>query len=627
MRLCFISVSRHNQFMTELLSMICAASSAAGYEAERAYDEFPPLGDDGMYVVIPHDFHGYAEPRSFPTASQCARTIAVCTENPGTPWFESVCHLLPHFGATVAINRASVTELRRRGIACEHLQLGYSPLWDRWRRDEGTPRPLEVLYLGAQDARRDPILASYGQHLWGRNCQFLVPALESRGTSRPDYLIGNDKYERLRDSQLVLNLHRTQSASLEWVRFLESACNGCVMLTEPCVDHQPLRPGEHFVAASAESLPLVADRLLDDPDRLQRLRLAAYDYVRGELPMDPGIERLVALGEATLGRALARPTSPTGARAASPLPPRSAAPSSPAPSEGAAALSAAVRALAVETRELRREVADVAHRQRTGAAPELETCCCTPAYAEATPRVTVIITVHNYEREVVQALTSIAASQYTAFEVLILDDASTDGSVQAVSGFLRDHPWLPAKLLSQPVNRGLAHSRNTLLEHARAEYAFVLDADNGVYPSALSRLTAALDADRDASFAYPMIAAFSDGVPLRLLSALPWEPGRLRHGNYIDAMALIRREHILTLGGYTTDPRMSGWEDFHLWCQCAEAGRYGILVPQVLAWYRHRAHSMLADTDGSLVRVWSLMRARFPDLLGVHQTGVLSGPA
>jgi len=54
-------------------------------------------------------------------------------------------------------------------------------------------------------------------------------------------------------------------------------------------------------------------------------------------------------------------------------------------------------------------------------------------------------------------------------------------------------------------------------------------------------------------------------------------------------MALIRREELLAVGGYTTDARLTGWEDFHLWCRCAE-GRYGVIVPQVLAWYRRQAH-------------------------------------
>jgi len=627
MLLCFVSIRRGNHFMTELLSMLSAAVATAGHDVDFAFDEFPPLADDAGYVVIPHEFHAQADTRSFPNADQCARTIALCTENPGTEWFEHACDLLPQFGAAMAINRASVTELRRRGIACEHLQLGYSPLWDSWQRDERAERPIDVLYLGATDLRRDALLAGYGRHLWARDCQFLVPPLESRAAPRPDYLTGMDKYQRLRAAQVLLNLHRAQSASMEWVRFLESASNGCVMVSEPCLDHQPLVPGEHFLAASAESLPLVAGRLLDDPDRLRSIRLAAYDYVREQLPMREGAELLAALAAETLEHAASAPPAPTRAAGAphSPLPLRAPAPAPP-PENGMQTLGKVVRALSVETRELHRAVQDVAHRVSTGEPPSVEILAATPAYGEAAPRVTVMVTVCDYAREVLEALGSVAASRYGDLEVLVLDDASSDGSDEAVAGFLQAHPWLPGMLLRQPVNRGLARSRNTLLERGRGEYVFILDADNGIYPSALSRLVAALDADAQATFAYPMIAVFREGRADALLSALPWEPERLRSGNYIDAMALIRREHLVELGGYTTEPRLTGWEDFDLWCRCAEAGRYGILVPQVLAWYRRTAHSMLSDVETSTTVAWSLMRTRFPDLLGAPTTAAASAP-
>ncbi len=55
------------------------------------------------------------------------------------------------------------------------------------------------------------------------------------------------------------------------------------------------------------------------------------------------------------------------------------------------------------------------------------------------------------------------------------------------------------------VQRGLGRARNALAELARGEFAFFLDADNAIYPSALSRLTEALDADPGALFAYGMI--------------------------------------------------------------------------------------------------------------------------
>jgi CTP:molybdopterin cytidylyltransferase MocA len=629
MQFCFISVRGRNYFMTELLSMISAAVSAAGHDVDFAFDEFPPLSGDAVYVVIPHEFHGHVDRRAFPSGAQCERTIALCTENPGTPWFELTCRLAPHFGATVAINRGSVTELRRRGIPCEHLQLGYSGLWDSWRRQESMTRPIDVLYLGAKDMRRDALLAGYGRYLWARNCQFLVPALDRRGESGPDYVTGPEKHHRLRDSKLLLNLHRAQSQCLEWVRFLEAACNGCVMLSEPCIDDHPLVPGEHFVAASADSLPLVAEHLLQDPERMRRVALNAYDFVREELSMSPSVERLATVAGETLRRSGPH-ASPTAVDAATPLPLPPEPSPAPAPTPEALVLQrqgVAVRALRVETRELARDVAELAHRTRTNEGSKVEVQAHTPAYDDATPRVSVLVTLYDYEREVVDALHSVAASTFANVELLIVDDASTDGSMAAAAGFLETHPWLPAMLFHQPVNRGLARSRNALLERARGEYVFILDADNGVYPPALEQLVAALDADTGAAFAYAMIAAYHDGLPVMLLSSLPWNPEQLRDGNYIDAMALIRRQHLLELGGYTTDPRLTGWEDFHLWCQCAESGRHGVLVPQVLAWYRRREHSMLlADTETNLTTAWSVMRSRFPELLGRREFASIVGP-
>jgi hypothetical protein len=280
MRFCFVSTSRGSPFMTELLSAVSAATASAGHTVDFAFDEFPPLEDRDVYVVIPHEFRAWGNPRGFPDPGQRARTIALCTENPGTEWFEATHQLVPQFAAAMSINRASTAELRQLGIPCEHLQLGYTSLWDSWLGDPSAERQIDVLYLGAADPRRDPLLGGCGRHLWRRDCQFLVPPLEPRRRPRLDYVSGAEKYERLRSARILLNLHRTTSAALEWMRFLEAICNGCVVVSEPCLDSEPLIAGEHFVAARADSIALVADRLLDDPEELRRLREAAYDFVR-----------------------------------------------------------------------------------------------------------------------------------------------------------------------------------------------------------------------------------------------------------------------------------------------------------------------------------------------------------
>ena len=194
----------------------------------------------------------------------------------------------------------------------------------------------------------------------------------------------------------------------------------------------------------------------------------------------------------------------------------------------------------------------------------------------------------------------------------------------AFRSFVDDHPLLPAALLHDPVTGGISRSRNILAEHARGEYLFILDATGGIYPSTLQRLVAALDGDPQAIFSYPMVAILDRGQPVELLSSLPWEPERLRRGNWIDGMVLIRRERLHELGGYTTDPRLAGWEDFDLWCKCAEAGGHGVHVPQVLAWHRPRANSGAAHSLETTPAELALMRERFPRLLaqqGVDNVG------
>jgi hypothetical protein len=609
MRFCFVSTSRGSPFMTELLSAVCAATASEGHTVDFAFDEFPPLHEGGVYVVIPHEFRAWGNPRGFPDQRQRARTIALCTENPGTQWFEATHRLVRQFAAAMSINRSSTAELRRLGIPCEHLQLGYTSLWDSWLGDPAAERQIDVLYLGAADPRRDPLLGGCGQHLWKRECQFLVPPLEPRQRPRPDYLSGAEKYERLRSARVLLNLHRTTSAALEWMRFLEAICNGCVVVSEPCLDSEPLVAGEHFVAARADSIALVVDRLLDDPEELRRLRERAYDFVREELPMGHAVDQLAELA-AELPLQPLDTLDPAFTSGATPAQPAGA------PGETAGATS-------IQAHEPRRLLRDIFQRVSRGRRPGVEIRAQTPAYAAATPQVSVVVTVHGRKRDAAEALAGVAASRCCELEVLVLDEAADGRSAAAVRCFLDDHQWLPAALLRRLASRGLADSRNTLAdsrntlaERARGEYVFILDADGGIYPSALERLVTALDADRQATFAYPMVAVFDGDGPVELLSSLPWEPERLKRGDRVDAMALVRRERLLELGGYATDPRLAGWEDFHLWCQCAEAGDHGVHVPQVLGWRRRTASSMPRPETGTPA-TWALMQARFPQLLGV----------
>ena len=269
---------------------------------------------------------------------------------------------------------------------------------------------------------------------------------------------------------------------------------------------------------------------------------------------------------------------------------------------------AALKRIAVELGDVRRQLAQPSE-------PATREVARTNAITGVLPRVSVGISVCNYEREVIEALDSVVSSDFTDFEIVVVDDKSSDGSLAAVTSYAADHDPFPIRVLAHGTNRGAGAVRNTITEHARGEFVFILDADNRMFPPTLGKVVAALDNDPQAAFAYGVLASYEGNTPVGLISHRPWDPESLATENYIDAMALIRRDVLSDLA-YTEDPRLVGLEDYDLWCRIAEAGGYGVLVPEIVGRYRRSQHSMLSLTliDGSVAR--SLIRARAPRVWG-----------
>jgi glycosyltransferase involved in cell wall biosynthesis len=161
----------------------------------------------------------------------------------------------------------------------------------------------------------------------------------------------------------------------------------------------------------------------------------------------------------------------------------------------------------------------------------------------------------------------------------------------------------------------LPAARNAAVDFARGKYLFVLDSDNAVFPNGLGHLVQALDADPGASFAYGILACFKDDRPFAIMSCFPWEPKRLRLGNYIDAMALFRAEIVRGMGGYSTDRRLYGWEDYDLYCRLAEYGHRGRFLERIVASYTSSDTSMLAITNVSWTSAYMALKEHAPRLM------------
>jgi glycosyltransferase involved in cell wall biosynthesis/GT2 family glycosyltransferase len=204
--------------------------------------------------------------------------------------------------------------------------------------------------------------------------------------------------------------------------------------------------------------------------------------------------------------------------------------------------------------------------------------------------ITVVVPVFKYADMVGEALSSVAAQTLQALDLVIIDDASPDDSSDMVLLWLKSHAgrFNRATLLRHRENAGLGFARNSGFATAETPFILPLDADNRLLPEACSNLLAAL-ADTCAAFAYPAIRQFGDKS--EIFGTERYSVLALQQGNYIDAMALVRKTAWAAVGGY--DHVRYGWEDYDFWCRLAERGHFGVSVPNVLAEYRVHGGSML----------------------------------
>jgi hypothetical protein len=581
---CIVSASEQNVFFGELLDALASALGEAGLHVERAVDHFPRLGDLSAYVFVPHEFLPLVEADAHPSAAQLRRTVGICTEQPGTSWFEVAAEACARCGAAVDISALGRAELRRRGVDARHLQLGYTPIWDTWQGDSARERPIDFAFMGGYTPRRADVLGRCARPLSTRRARIqLSETVRPHLDGSPQFLTGERKWHALRDSRLLLNVHRGELGYLEWQRIIEAMLNGCVVLTEHSSDLGPLEPGRHLLSVSLDSVPVVLAALLDDEERLSAIREEAYRLLRDELPLARTVEPLAEAVEALAAKAHDT-TSPDADRSPRPLPP----PLPPTPLELIRASGTDDAARAARTGSIReaapRSASDLveAQQSRTEHGP--------PEHGE--PAVSVVFVAGADPVAAAAAVESIAGSDLDQIELIVVAGPGADASASAIDEALSRCPWLTSTVnrLQQPL--ATAAARNLGVAEAGGDLVFLLDADTVLYPHALGRLLEALERNPEARFAYGIAEQLDRSGSHDLSSWIAWDPPRLRYGDYIQASALIRRDAIEAVGGYPSEECLAGWEAFALWCAFADRGWSGARVPEILT--RRRG----ADTDG-----------------------------
>jgi len=231
------------------------------------------------------------------------------------------------------------------------------------------------------------------------------------------------------------------------------------------------------------------------------------------------------------------------------------------------------------------------------------------------PKISVIMPIYNGERYIVSAIESVLAQTYKNFEIVIVNDGSTDNSREKISAYLK----LPFVQYIEQVNRGVAAARNTAIRKAAGEWIAFLDQDDLWLPR---KLEAQVDFMR-AEPAAPMIHANVNWIDAHGQRVeLDWDNnvsgnclGQLFQRNRIAVVTVAVKKECLGAVGLL-DESLSGVDDYELWLRIARRFPIGRL-DEIVACYRFhelntsRAGGMMADRE--LAAIEQFVKA-FPDV-------------
>lgn len=216
---------------------------------------------------------------------------------------------------------------------------------------------------------------------------------------------------------------------------------------------------------------------------------------------------------------------------------------------------------------------------------------------------TLAICVYNAEKYIVETLKSVMNQTFQGFDLLIVDDCSTDRSVALVERFFQENPR-QYELVRFEENKGIGYARHFAERHAKTKYMMFLDADDILYPNAVETMYNKIKSDEDL-MAVGCYLEYIDGRGKKLGGGLflgekdkedfykKAEKGKLI---FMQPTAIYDRDVALSVGGYVIDgypegkPRYQDYcEDLDLWTRMSDLyveGKAIVVVPEVLCKYR-----------------------------------------
>jgi hypothetical protein len=220
----------------------------------------------------------------------------------------------------------------------------------------------------------------------------------------------------------------------------------------------------------------------------------------------------------------------------------------------------------------------------------------------SSPRVSVVLPVYNGAAFVERAVRSVLTQTFPDFELIVVDDGSTDGTADVLAR-LSD----PRVRVVSQTNKGLSATLNLAIDLCRGTYLARQDHDDLSRPTRLAQQVSFLDAHPRCGLLGTRAEIYEGDAPGGRFHDHPLSHEALAFAllfdnPFVHSSVMVRTAVLRRLGGYSTDPRRQPPEDYELWSRIARSERMANL-PERLVVYREVASSLSRVSVRPFVRM------------------------
>jgi len=240
--------------------------------------------------------------------------------------------------------------------------------------------------------------------------------------------------------------------------------------------------------------------------------------------------------------------------------------------------------------------------------------------SDSQPLISVITPTYNRADFVVEAVESVLAQTYPHFELLIVDDGSTDNTREVLEPYLKDGR---IRLFYQE-NQGQSVARNRGLDEATGDFVCFLDSDNAWLPDKFEKSLKAFDDNPGSDVVYGDFIVIDEQGREIGTNRMKRHSGRitphLLHDNFVSMnTTMTRRQCFVDMGGFDKNDRLA--EDYGLWLRLSTRYKFYYL-PALLGYYRVMENQISSDKDSRFEANEAIVHhfiEAFPDALTISE--------